>query len=174
MSAPISCSVVNRPVRSGFIITPSKITSEPGTISAATIGKAADDGSAGTVTRAGCKLGLAHEGDAAAVVAVWLDPHAGAEMAEHAFGVVARRLLLDHRGLARRRQPGEQHGGLELRRRDRRLVDDRDRVARALQPQRQASAIGGIERAGAHALERIEHAAHRPRAQRGVAVELSP
>ena len=50
MSAPISMSVVRSPVRSGFIITPSTTMSDPGTISAATIGKAADEGSAGTTT----------------------------------------------------------------------------------------------------------------------------
>ena len=41
-----------RPVRSGFSSTPSTVTSEPGVISAATSGKAADDGSPGTADRA--------------------------------------------------------------------------------------------------------------------------
>ena len=50
MSAPISRSVVKSPERSGFVMTPSTTMSEPGTISAATIGNAADDGSAGTTT----------------------------------------------------------------------------------------------------------------------------
>ena len=59
ISAPISRSVVMRPVRSGLVITSVRTTSEPGTISAATIGNAADDGSAGTTTGAGRQLGLA-------------------------------------------------------------------------------------------------------------------
>ena len=68
-------------------------------------------------------------------------------------------------------KPGEQHRGLELRRRRRRLVDDRDRIARARQGQRQPAAIADAEHARAHAFQRIEHAPHRPRAQRGIAVE---
>ena len=50
ISAPISRRVARSPVRSGFIITPSMTTSEPGTISAATSGNAAEDGSDGTTT----------------------------------------------------------------------------------------------------------------------------
>ena len=45
---PISCSVSSSPVRVGFISTFSMVMSEPGTISAATSGKPADDGSPGT------------------------------------------------------------------------------------------------------------------------------
>ena len=132
MSAPISRSVVIRPVRSGLVITSVRMTSEPGTISAATIGNAADDGSAGTTTGAGDELGLALERDPAAVRAVALDRDLGAEMREQLLGVVAARLALDHGGLARRRERRQQHRRLDLRRRHRRAVDDRDRVARAL------------------------------------------
>ncbi len=53
MRAPISRRVAISPVRRGFIITPSTTMSEPGTISAATIAKAAEDGSAGTTTGRG-------------------------------------------------------------------------------------------------------------------------
>ena len=48
MSPPISISVVMRPVRCSLSSTFSTVTSEPGVISAATIGKAAEDGSPGT------------------------------------------------------------------------------------------------------------------------------
>ena len=48
ISAPISSRHSSKPVRSGLMPTPSTITSEPGTISAATSGKAAEDGSPGT------------------------------------------------------------------------------------------------------------------------------
>src|SRR5262245_1615190 len=53
ISAPISRSVTINPVRSGLVITSARITSEPGTSNAATRGKAAEDGSAGTTTGAG-------------------------------------------------------------------------------------------------------------------------
>ena len=45
---PISCNVVMRPVRVGFMSTFWMVTSDPGTRRAATRGKAADDGSPGT------------------------------------------------------------------------------------------------------------------------------
>ena len=35
MSAPISCNVVSKPLRSGLVITPSIVTCEPGVINAA-------------------------------------------------------------------------------------------------------------------------------------------
>ncbi len=47
-SAPISFKVSNSPARSGLSSTPSTVTSDPGVISAATRGKAADEGSPGT------------------------------------------------------------------------------------------------------------------------------
>ena len=57
MWAPISFSVVRSPVLSGFIITPSTTMSDPGTISAATMGNAADEGSPGTTTVVGRNSG---------------------------------------------------------------------------------------------------------------------
>ena len=50
MSAPMRLSTVMRPVRVGFSITASMRISDPGTMRAATMGKAADEGSAGTCT----------------------------------------------------------------------------------------------------------------------------
>jgi len=74
MRAPISCNVVMSPVRKGLVMTSLTITSEPGTINAATIGKAAEEGSAGTTTGAGCSSGIALERDLAAVRAFKLEP----------------------------------------------------------------------------------------------------
>src|SRR6266508_4228349 len=57
ISAPISRSVTMSPVRNGLVMTSVRITSEPGTINAATMGNAAEDGSAGTTTGAGASSG---------------------------------------------------------------------------------------------------------------------
>ena len=100
-----------------------------------------------------------------------LDAHLGAEMPEHALGVIPGRRGLDHHSLPRRRKPREQHRGFELGGGDRRLVDDRDRVERAPQGQRQPPALADREDLRAHAFQRIEHAPHRALAQGGVAVE---
>ena len=158
-------------MRSGLVITASRIKSEPGTISAATIGNAAEDGSAGTTTLARLELGLALQGNAAAVLAMRLAGELGAEMFEHAFGVVARGLRFDHRGLAGRRETRQQHRRFELRRRHRRFVGDRDRIGGPVQRERQPAALGGVSRARAHSLQRIEHALHRPLAQGSITVK---
>ena len=75
------------------------VTSEPGTISAATRANAAELGSAGTA--------IARPRSSGSPVTVMrvlpprsADPHLGAEVAQHALGVVARRLRLDHGRLA--------------------------------------------------------------------------
>ena len=144
MSAPISRSVVIRPVRSGLVITSVSMISEPGTISAATIGNAADDGSAGTTTGAGASSG--------SPLSVILRPCAPSgstvtlapKCDEQLLGMVAARLRLDHRGLAGRGQRREQHRRFDLRRRNRRAVDDRDRVARARERQRQPATFGHL------------------------------
>ena len=78
---------------------------------------------------------------------------------------------LDHGGLARRGEAGEQHCRLDLGRRDRGPVDDRQRVARARKRDRQPPALRRHRRSGSHQRQRIEDATHRPGAQRGVAVE---
>ena len=116
--------------------------SDPSTISAATSGKAADDGSAGTRTSRAAHFRSPSERDLAAMRAVRRAHDLGAEMSEHFFGVIARRLGLDHRRLARRIQPAEQHRGFDLRRSDGRLVFDRQGLARSLQHQRQPAALG--------------------------------
>ena len=67
-------------------------------------------------------------------------------------------------------EPGEENGRFQLRRGNRRLEHDGDRVARAGKRQRQP-AVGRGERARADALQRIEHPPHRALAQRGIAVE---
>ena len=93
--------------------------------------------------------------------------HLGPEMAQHALGVVARRLRLDDRGGAARMQSGDQDGRLDLRRRHRQAVLDRNEVRRAAQGQRQPD--GAVQHLDAHPLQRIEHARHRPLRQRGIA-----
>ena len=106
--------------------------------------------------RAPAQLRLAVERDAAAVRAHRLDPHARRRNARSIRSVWSRvASLLDHRGRAGRREAGEQHRRLELRRGGRRLVDDRDRVARALRasaaagrPRRRSSARAPIRSSG--------------------------
>ena len=172
IDAPISRSVVNRPVRSGFVITSVSTMSEPATISAATIGNAADDGSAGTMTPAPCSSGWPVSDDPAAVAAfVGHGDDLGAKMLQHQLGVVAAGLALDDRGDAGRGQSRQQHRRFDLRRGHRRAVDDRQRIARALQRQRQAAAVASASHPRAHQFQRIEHPPHRPAAQRGIAVE---
>ena len=98
----------------------------------------------------------------------------GAEAGEHLLGVVARHHRLDHRGHARRVQGGEQHGRLDLRRGHRHAVFDGCGTLRPAERQRHAVAGGGVEHLHAHQPQRIEHAAHRPLRQRGVADEGRP
>ena len=141
IEAPISRSVVNSPVRSGLVMTSDRTMSEPSTISAATIGNAADDGSAGTTTSAPCSSGW----PVSAILRPWLPSRRRddlrAEMLQHQFGMVAAGLGLDHGGDAGRGQPRQQHRGLDLRRGHRRAVEDRQRIARAVQRQRQPAAL---------------------------------
>ena len=68
-------------------------------------------------------------------------------------------------------EAGEQHGRLDLRRGDRRAVEDRRRVADALQHDRAAPALRLRQDLRPHQPQRVENPAHRPLAQRGVAVE---
>ena len=90
-------------MRDGFIITPSIDDVGAGVIAAATIGKAAEEGSAGTTTGLGAELGPPRELDPSAVRAVRRSPRTSApKWVEHALGMVARRLGLDHR----RQSPG--------------------------------------------------------------------
>ena len=105
------------------------------------------------------------------MLAMRLAGELGAEMFQQPFGMVAGGFRLDHGGFARRGQASKQYRRLELSRGDRRLVDDGDRVACALQRERQPAALGGLDHARAHPLQRIEHAPHRPLAQGGIADE---
>ena len=91
-AAPISSSVVSRPERSGLVITPSTTMSEPATIRAATSGKAAEDGSAGTTTGCGRRSGRPSSGDPAAVLAIGSTFTVAPKCAQHFLGVVARGL----------------------------------------------------------------------------------
>ena len=56
--------------------------------------------------------------------------------------MVAARFALDHGGFARRGETREQHRRFDLRGRNRRPIDDRDRIARAGERDRQAPALG--------------------------------
>ena len=131
-----------RPVRSGFIITPSITMSEPGVIRAATSGKAAEEGSVGTTTVVPRSSGWPWRVIGAAVRAVRRRPRRRAEMAQHPLRVVAGRLALDHRGAAGGVEARQQDGRLDLRRGGRGLVGDRNGLARAAQGQGHPSALG--------------------------------
>ena len=139
-------------------------------IRAAIIGNAAEDGSAGTTIGCGTSSGWP-----VSVMRRPLPPSGStrtcsAEMGQHLFGMVARRLGFDHDGFARRGKAGEQRRRLQLRRRHRRPEHNRDRIARPGERQRQP-AVGRGERARADTFQGIEDAAHRPLAQRRIAVE---
>ena len=110
------------------------MTSEPGAISAATSGKAAEDGSAGTTTSGGAQLRLALEGDARGRPRrAGSTSTLGAEMAQHPLGVVARRLALDHRGAPGALRPARSTADLICAEATGVAVDDRhrSRAARA-------------------------------------------
>ncbi len=140
----------------------------PGRIAAATTAKAADEGSPGTTMSRPRSSGQP-------TTVMRLPPpsrrrhaHLGAEMAQHAFGVVARGMRLDHRGLARGVEAGQQDGALDLRRGDRQAVFDGHHLVGADDGERHAPAVARLE-ARAHARQRFDDALHRPAAQRGVA-----
>ena len=114
---------------------------------------------------------LALERDATAAFAMRLGAHLRAEVNEHALGVVAGRLGLDHHCLAGRIETGEQHRGFDLRRRGLLLINDRDRIAGAGKRERQAAAVALLQRARPDALQWIEHAAHRAGAERSIPIE---
>jgi hypothetical protein len=93
---------------------------------------------------------------------VGIDRDRRAEMRQQLLGVIAARLRLDHRGLARRREPRQQHGGFDLGRRNGGAVDDRDRIARAFDGHRQQAAIRRRSGPRPHQRNRIEDAFHWP------------
>ena len=92
-------------------------------------------------------------------------------MFQHQFGVVAAGFGLDHGGDAGRGQPGQQHRGLDLRRRHRRAVEDRQRIARAVQRQRQPAALAAGADPARPSIPADRASAASAAAQRGVAIE---
>ena len=147
---PSPAASVIRPVRVGFISTFSMVMSEPGTISAATSGKPAEDGSPGTAMIWPVSLPWPS-------MRMWRTPslsvstvEIGAKALQHLFGVVARHHRLDDGGDARRVEAGQQHGRLDLRGGHRHAVGDRRRGARAAQRDRHAVAGGGLQHLDAH------------------------
>ncbi len=142
-------------------------------IKAATIGKAAGGRIDRHDDRRRAQFRAPFQGNPAAALALNRDGDLGPEMGQHFFGVIARGFGLDHGCLARRIEPGEKHRRLDLRRGDRRAVDDRRRLAGPPDDDRAAPPLGLRQNLDAHQRERIENAAHRPLAQRSIAVEAS-
>ena len=85
--------------------------------------------------------------------------------------MVARGFALDDGSPAACIQASKQHRRFDLRRSDGRAVEDRRRIERAAQRDRAASALRFLDHLRAHQQQRIEHAPHRPLAQRRIAVE---
>ncbi len=142
------------------------VTSESGTISAATTGKAADDGSAGTTTFAPCSSGWPVSEILRPLRAFLGGDDFRSEMGQH--HVRYGRGWLPARSpwvTPRRGQARQQHRRLDLRRRHRRAIDDRERIARALQRHGQPSAVAARHHARAHLIpaDRESGASARPR-----------
>ena len=97
-----------------------------------------------------------------------LDQHLGAEMAQHVFAVVAGRLGFLDPGDPGSIQPAQQERGLDLGRRHRHPVFERQGFPRALDRQRQPAALARGE-PGTTGRQRIRHPAHRAAAQACVA-----
>ena len=107
------------------------------------------------------ELGVAANGHRPRSLPAILGDQFGAEIAEHALGMIAARQRLDHGGAARRMHAGEQHRGLNLRRRYRQVVDDGQEIVRAAHHERQRRMV--LIRVGlqAHGGERGQHPPHR-------------
>ena len=144
--------------------------SEPGTISAATIGNAAEDGSAGTTTGVGFNSGrptssirrpspsTATRTSApkwASIRSVW------SRDASASITVVIPRAL----------RPASKHSGLDLRRGDGGPIGNRSWISRASEHDRTPASASLRNDFRAHQAQRIENPAHWPLAKRGVAVE---
>jgi hypothetical protein len=115
------------------------------------------------------ELGLAGHGNGAGAI-VGADADHGAEMTEHALAVIAGRHRFDDRGLAGRVEAREQDRRLYLGRRHRQSIGGRQGRRGSHHRQRQMPPTAG-EDARAHRLQRLDHPAHRPGAERGVAGE---
>ena len=137
---------------------------DPGTSTAAAAWKAADEGSPGT-----CSVPSPSSSCGATVTRSPARSTCTPAAASMPLGVIARGLRLDHRRRTGRQQPGQQHAGLDLRRRDRQLVLDALQRA-ADHRERREAAVGRLE-PPAHAAERLGHAVDRAAPDRRVAVE---
>jgi hypothetical protein len=121
--------------------------------------------------RIGPQLGAPFQRDPSPGVALHGDFDLGAEVTQHFLRVVARGFRFDHACGAVRVEAGEQHRRFDLRRGDRRPIDDRRRLARPAQDDRAAPALGLGKNLRPHQRQRIENAPHRAFAQRRIAVE---
>ena len=151
-------------------MTSDRTMSEPSTIRAATIGNAADDGSAGTTTPAPCNSGCPDS----SILRPWLPSGVETICAPKCFSIssvwsrlASVSITVVIPGAA---SPASSTADL-IWRGHRRAVQDRQRIARALQRQRQAAAFAAGHDPGAHQFQGIHNPPHRPGAQRGVAVE---
>ena len=131
--------------------------SEPGTISAATSGNAAEEGSLGTAIGVGLSSASPVTEIALAPSAQRLDRDLGAERLEHPLGVVARRGALDDGRAAGHVECRQQQRRFHLRGGDLQPVLDRKRRARAFERHRQEPAFARV-RHRAEQRQRIEHA----------------
>ncbi len=116
------------------------------------------------------QLRLAGEGDAAAAVRPILNPQVRAKVGKHPLAVVARRLRLDHRGLARRVEGGQQNGRFDLSRGDGKGVDDGQGIGGTADGQGKAASRAADKR-GADLLQGIHDPPHGPGLQRRIAAE---
>ncbi len=89
-------------------------------------------------------------------------------MTQHVFGMITRRFRFFDLGNAARVQPGEQQGRFHLGGSDRQAIAQRPCIGGTGYGERQAAALarGEYRTAGG---QRVDHAAHRPAAQRGIA-----
>jgi len=116
------------------------------------------------------QLAAAFEADGADACGIGFNAQIGAEALQHLFRVVAGHHRLDDGGDAGRVEAGEQHGGFHLGGCHRHAIGDRVRRLRPAQRHRQPVAFGRLH-LDAHLAQWIEHAAHRPLGQRGIADE---
>ena len=125
---------------------------------------------AGDFDGLGVQFRLAADTDGARALRCNFDGQLGAESAEHPFGMIARRHGLDDSGDPGGVEPGQQDGALHLGRGDRQAIFDRHCRRSTAQHQRQSSPGRGAE-IRAHQAERLDHPAHRPLRQAGIANE---
>ena len=166
MRAPIRSSTSSRPVRRGLRPTPWIVSSEPASSVAATRNGAAEEKSPGISS----SPSSSRSAGATVTLRGFRVTRAPAAR-EHVLGVVARRQrLLDRRLAALGEQPGEEHGGLHLRARDRELV--RDRPCSAPPSTVSGARPSVVSTVAPICRERLGDPLHRARAERLVAGEL--